>query len=68
MLRDASPCSNLNHRRSDAPVRFCPSCGETVNAKVSLVRCPSARHDHQRRGGSTFCIDCGERLATRVGS
>jgi hypothetical protein len=65
-MRDTSPCPNLNHRRSDAPVRFCPNCGDTVNAKVSLVRCPPARHDVQRRGGSIFCIDCGERLATRV--
>ena len=33
MPRDRTPCSNLNHRRTDAPVRFCPSCGETVNAE-----------------------------------
>jgi predicted RNA-binding Zn-ribbon protein involved in translation (DUF1610 family) len=59
-------CSNLNHRRSDAPVRFCPSCGEIVNGKVSIARCGSARHDAQRRGQSIFCVDCGERLIKRV--
>jgi len=66
MLTKANPCSNLNHRRTDAPVRFCPSCGETVNAKVHLLRCPTMRHDVQRRGGSIFCVDCGEQLVTRV--
>jgi hypothetical protein len=60
-------CSNLNHRRTDAPVRFCPSCGQTVNARVTPLKCPAARHDVQRRGGSGFCVDCGEKLATRVG-
>ena len=58
-----SPCPNLNHRRSDAPVRFCPSCGTVVNIKVVAVRCPAIRHDTQRRNQSLFCVDCGERLA-----
>jgi predicted RNA-binding Zn-ribbon protein involved in translation (DUF1610 family) len=66
MPRHATMCTNLNHRRSDAPVRFCPSCGETVNAKVNALRCASTQHDVQRRGGATFCVDCGERLATRT--
>ena len=66
MSRPATMCSNLNHRRSDAPVRHCPTCGETVNAKVTTARCPTVRHDTQRRGGSLFCVDCGERLSTRA--
>jgi hypothetical protein len=64
--RDAPLCSNLNHRRSNAPVRFCPTCGETVNDRVHPLRCEAAQHAVQRRGGSAFCVDCGERLATRV--
>ena len=67
MPRDAVPCPNLNHRRSDAPVRCCPGCGGVVNAKVSPIRCASARHDDQRRGGSVFCFNCGERLIRSVG-
>jgi hypothetical protein len=66
MPRTVNQCSNLNHRRSDAPVRFCPSCGDTVNARVTLLRCPSTGHDVRRRDGSGFCVDCGERLSTRA--
>lgn len=62
MGRDAGLCPNLNHRRSDAPVRFCPGCGEVVNVKVSTIRCATVRHDTQRRDRSVFCVDCGERL------
>ncbi len=63
MLTNAKPCANLNHGRSDARVRFCPNCGETVNAKVQPLRCASTRHDVQRQGGASFCVDCGQRLA-----
>ena len=62
MDRNGAMCPNLNHRRSDAPVRCCPSCGGVVNPKVGPARCQSSRHDVQRRGGSAFCVDCGERL------
>ena len=55
-------CTNLNHRRRDAPVRCCPSCGEVVNASVSPTRCLPVRHDTRRRSGSVFCVDCGDRL------
>jgi hypothetical protein len=59
----ANACINLNHRRRDAPVRCCPSCGVVVNANLAMVRCPPARHDVRRRTGSIFCVDCGSRLA-----
>ena len=57
-------CPNLNHRRSNAPVRCCPSCGGVVNAAVSPRHCASTRHDDQRRRQSVFCVDCGQRLIT----
>jgi len=63
MRQDALLCPNLNHRRTDAPVRYCPSCGGVVNVKMTSVPCLSASHDVRRRGGSIFCVDCGERLA-----
>ncbi|HVR03714.1 MAG TPA: hypothetical protein VMT47_16370 [Polyangia bacterium] len=44
-------------------MRFCPSCGDVVNDKVTSIRCASTNHDARRRGGSIFCVDCGERLA-----
>ena len=30
-------CPNLNHRRTDAPVRFCPTCGGVVNGNAAEV-------------------------------
>jgi len=55
-------CNNLNHRRSDAPVRFCPQCGAVVNARVIPRRCSEANHDRSRRNQNFFCVDCGEVL------
>lgn len=57
-------CLNFNHRRSDAPVRFCSSCGLVVNTAVRTANCPSTRHDAARRNQSVFCVDCGEQLIT----
>jgi predicted RNA-binding Zn-ribbon protein involved in translation (DUF1610 family) len=57
-----TPCQNFNHRRSDAPVRFCPQCGEVVNARVPLKRCSEASHDYSRRNHNIFCVDCGDVL------
>jgi hypothetical protein len=62
----ANTCVNLNHRRRNAPVRCCPSCGAVVNADIAATRCPSARHDIRRKSGSAFCVDCGDRLAKSV--
>jgi len=31
MIRQARSCPNFNHGRGDAPVRFCPDCGEVLN-------------------------------------
>ena len=59
---NATSCSNLNHRRSDAPVRFCPQCGEVVNRGVVLKRCGEGAHAQKRRSGDGFCVDCGEQL------
>jgi predicted RNA-binding Zn-ribbon protein involved in translation (DUF1610 family) len=59
---NATSCSNLNHRRSDAPVRFCPQCGEVVNRSVAIKRCSEREHAHKRQNGDGFCVDCGEQL------
>ena len=55
-------CSNFNHRRSDAPVRFCPSCGEVVNDAVGAQHCSENEHDKARREFSKFCVNCGKQL------
>jgi predicted RNA-binding Zn-ribbon protein involved in translation (DUF1610 family) len=55
-------CGNLNHRRTDAPVRHCPDCGEVVNPAVRVRRCLESRHAERRRSRSNYCVDCGEQL------
>ncbi len=66
MRKPGVACTNMNHRRSDAPVRFCPTCGEMVNAKVAIKRCPEQEHGKRRREQSQFCVDCGEQLIGRI--
>jgi hypothetical protein len=61
----SNPCSNMNHRRRDAPVSHCPQCGEVVNAAIASRRCTEEAHATARRQQSTFCVHCGTRLVTR---
>ena len=57
-----NPCPNLNHRRTDAPVRNCPNCGEIVNGNVSIQMCTAEQHAQDRMRMSKFCVNCGEQL------
>jgi rRNA maturation protein Nop10 len=61
-MQPGTSCPNLNHRRSDAPVRHCPQCGGTVNASHPITVCSEDRHTAARRQQSTFCAYCGVRL------
>ena len=62
MRTQTSPCPNLNHRRSDAPVRCCPMCGELVNQRVARKKCVEATHARSRQDRNKYCADCGEQL------
>jgi len=55
-------CHNLNHGRINAPVRFCPLCGEVVNGKIATQLCNEEKHDKARRTRNKYCIDCSEQL------
>ena len=66
MTRRGIACTNMNHRRSDAPVRFCPMCGEVVNESLATKRCPEEEHGRQRREQNKYCVDCGEELIQRM--
>ena len=62
MIMRTSTCPNLNHRRSDAPVRFCSMCGKVVNENIQLRRCAEEKHTKRRREMSKYCVDCGKQL------
>jgi hypothetical protein len=55
-------CQNLNHRRANAPVPYCPQCGGLVNRNLPPRTCSAERHATSRRQGSVFCIQCGVQL------
>lgn len=57
-----SPCDNMNHRRADAPVPYCPECGEVVNSALPAHECTPGDHAMARRRGSRFCVGCGAEL------
>ena len=52
----------MNHRRSDAPVRYCPNCGEVVNENIILKKCSDAEHAESRKDRYKHCVHCGLQL------
>lgn len=56
-------CANDNHGRTIVTVRFCPSCGSVVNARIPVGACRADKHAGMRRTRSTYCVDCGDALA-----
>lgn len=56
------PCLNLNHRKTNAPVRCCPNCGAVVNDKIPIKQCSEQVHANRKMQQSKFCVDCGEQL------
>ena len=58
----ALDCDNFNHRRSNAPVGYCPQCGERVNERVRAQPCTEAMHALARRQRDAWCVHCGETL------
>lgn len=58
----SDPCTNLNHRRADAPVGHCPQCGSVVNARIPAQQCSESHHAAARRERAVFCVDCGKQL------
>jgi len=62
MSQQTVHCSNMNHRRADAPVRYCPECGAVVNARLPVRECSEKEHAAARRTQNKFCVDCGTRV------
>ncbi len=61
--RDTRPaCDNLNHRRAQVSIRYCPSCGVLLNDRLAVRQCSHAAHVAAMRDRTTFCSDCGGRI------
>jgi len=57
-VKRKSHCLNFNHGRPNAPVRYCPMCGEVVNDNIPVQGCSEEKHA-QRRRQNAYCVDCG---------
>ncbi len=55
-------CSNLNHRRANAPVRCCPNCGDVVIEGMPKRHCGDEEHAIKRRERNKYCTLCGDQL------
>jgi hypothetical protein len=63
-LAQSGDCDNLNHRRADAPVAYCPQCGRCVNATARRPHtCDNATHAKARRERDAWCVHCGVSLS-----
>lgn len=62
MIRQQNKCPNLNHGRSNAPVRFCPTCGKVVNEAIHIIKCTEEEHAKKRLERNKYCVHCGEQL------
>jgi ribosomal protein L37AE/L43A len=60
-------CENLNHRRANAPVPYCPECGAVVNGRIGARMCSPEQHALSRRQRSVFCVECGMQLIVSRG-
>mgnify|MGYP002146686187 FL=1 len=54
-------CRNMNHGRTNPPVRFCPNCGEKLKS-ASVASCDEEKHRSRRKDRNHFCHDCGKDL------
>ena len=60
-------CDNMNHRRANAPVPYCPQCGRVVNGAIPARNCTAEEHGITRRQGSVYCVGCGAQLIVSRG-
>ena len=61
-MKSGQRCENYNHGRVNAPVRFCPTCGEVVNKDRRIKTCTQDEPATKRRERNKFCVHCGEQL------
>jgi len=51
----------MNHGRMNVPIKFCPDCGEKINAAIN-GRCDENQHAIRRKERNTYCCDCGKKI------
>lgn len=61
MMANEERCRNFNHGRSNVSIRYCPDCGEKINAAIT-TRCDEAKHAMRRKERSSYCCDCSKKL------
>jgi len=61
MVTENNHCANYNHRRANAPVRFCPVCREIVNHTIPDKLCHEKKHA-RAHNEDRYCPDCGKQL------
>ena len=67
MEKRQARCQNFNHGRSNAPVRFCPMCGEVVNQlMIHRKTCGEQVHARRRQNRDVYCVDCGLQIIHRT--
>ena len=64
--RSEPRCPNDNHGRAAVLVRYCPICGDVLNASIPGKMCDRALHAMRRREHHCYCVDCGVQLRTRI--
>jgi hypothetical protein len=52
----------MNHGKTNAPVNFCPNCGERFKTNV-VGHCNDEKHRARRKDRHLFCHDCGKDLS-----
>jgi len=56
-------CPNMNHGRGSISIRYCPDCGELLNA-AARSSCNEELHAARRKNRNLFCHDCGKKIST----
>jgi DNA-directed RNA polymerase subunit RPC12/RpoP len=60
-MKNGVRCPNMNHSRLNVPVKFCPTCGESLN-RAAVGHCDTQKHAELRKDRNIFCHDCGKKI------
>ncbi|MGE3974538.1 MAG: hypothetical protein AB7F59_08440 [Bdellovibrionales bacterium] len=55
-------CPNMNHGRMNVNIKYCPSCGESMNPSAP-GSCNAHTHADLLKNRYIYCTNCGKKLA-----